>query len=1079
MAAQAPPKKFEPKTQPSTTKSPIETRGHVSAQGVLAELETIEPALRKHQQEAAQKLTQTLTEKVKTVLPTFTRTRFDDATLTKIATEIATESAPEILENLPKIQDPTQIPQLTSDIADVLAQNIAAHSDLEGKLKTGDEETFNKLTKNKQIQEVAPALKPELEKVAVLAQINHITNLENPNQQIRSVINIAVDHTVELHDPLASPKARQAHQSSADRFLKNYVEDFKNRIAPQLSGGNIPNFTALQHSKSASFDQAIASEKKATPKGRIDPTAPTAFPARIGFILGLDPGQSAITDVTAALQIGRLDRFALKAGLVSNPTSFYQSALSHDQEQLKRTHKEITEQVERLKNKRVLSYSERKEYLNALRFQRVLGEAISFRSQKPKLAQNWMALVRGDLAVPQYATYTQMAFSGQLPGVFAPASLAGNQVLARNTLSLLSPKFGLGDLWGSLKESFMSPTKFGMGRTIATKGALPLMVANAAGNILKRIAKGGAALFGGLALYFLGLGKAAFTGFVIGAAIGGSAGFVGGAVLGLQIALATGPFAPVVAIVTVPLGALGGGFVFGAVGGLAGGLIALGIAAGSTTMVSMGVGAGIGGTVGAYAGGVAGATLGTTLVAACAIFTGGTCAFLAPIIPTFTFVGATLGAVVGAFIGAGIGYVIGHYILPVFKGTFDAVGSLLTGGANAGAGTLGAIGGLFGSIGSFFTGLAAGAWGGITGVAGGAFGLLSGAANFIVGGLSSISIPASVAAIPVAGGLGAVVIGGTIVGIVTATSFFNPEGEAQLFGTGDNEFFTVTKKAEPDKIPNNDDLPKDIKFTITLKAKETKLTNISITDELNVDGKNGSFLVDRDNSNNLISPPCSSSSSPPPTELEPNDNWSCEFTITATEPPGKDFRDSVVTNTVSVTTTPEGKSPINGKASAFVIIGSPPSNCPTGWPTDSGRISQGPQGPTSHADLYSRGAQAIDIVAPFGAPAYATFTGIVVNPHYDIDPGYGIYVDVQGTCKGAVFRTRWAHLNSIDSTIAMNSSVVPGQIIGRIDHTGLQIGGGDHLHYEFTGLSMTEPYIPITPDPLNCEDGPYPCSISW
>src|SRR3989344_2190583 len=127
MAAQAPPKKTGPGTQLSATKSPIETRGHVSAQGVLAELETIEPALRKHQSEAAARLSQTLTEKVKTVLPTLTRTRLDDATLTKIASEVAQESATDILENIPKIQDFAQAPQV---VADSLTQSIVAHPDL-------------------------------------------------------------------------------------------------------------------------------------------------------------------------------------------------------------------------------------------------------------------------------------------------------------------------------------------------------------------------------------------------------------------------------------------------------------------------------------------------------------------------------------------------------------------------------------------------------------------------------------------------------------------------------------------------------------------------------------------------------------------------------------------------------------------------------------------------------------------------------------------------------------------------------------------------------------------------------------
>lgn len=162
----------------------------------------------------------------------------------------------------------------------------------------------------------------------------------------------------------------------------------------------------------------------------------------------------------------------------------------------------------------------------------------------------------------------------------------------------------------------------------------------------------------------------------------------------------------------------------------------------------------------------------------------------------------------------------------------------------------------------------------------------------------------------------------------------------------------------------------------------------------------------------------------------------------------------------------------SGKAT--VLIGNAPSECPQGWPTTHGAISQGVQGATSHAALYPN-EQAIDVAVPTGTPAYATFSGIVTVAQPFNDAHYGIHVDVQGSCNGTTFTARWAHLLNIDSNITVGSQISPNQELGLADCTGNC--NGPHVHYSFFSLTMGTPYIPKSPSPT-C-DSITDCAISW
>src|SRR5205085_218809 len=108
----------------------------------------------------------------------------------------------------------------------------------------------------------------------------------------------------------------------------------------------------------------------------------------------------------------------------------------------------------------------------------------------------------------------------------------------------------------------------------------------------------------------------------------------------------------------------------------------------------------------------------------------------------------------------------------------------------------------------------------------------------------SFSIPASAAILPVVGGVGAIGAVTVVTGVITATTFFSAATD-QVPSAGDNQFFTITKTADPTKIDNSA-LPKDINFKITLTNKDTRLTKIQLNDKMTVHGKGIDFEVNAD-----------------------------------------------------------------------------------------------------------------------------------------------------------------------------------------------------------------------------------------
>ena len=564
---------------------------------------------------------------------------------------------------------------------------------------------------------------------------------------------------------------------------------------------------------------------------------------------------------------------------------------------------------------------------------------------------------------------------------------------------------------------------------------------------VKRLTKAIAALGTALFLYFLWKFGAAFLkGFVIGASIGGGIGAGVGVAIGLSAP-------PILWPVTVPLGIVVGGTTGAFVFGLAGGLIAAGLAAGNTTAVSTGVGAGSGGAVGGYAG----FTLGTAVAGVVLLTASAVCLAFPILCPVMGFIAAAsapiiiltftaAGAALGALVGGAIGYAIGQYVITPIKeavqGTYSTItsASIPTGG--------GVVGGFFATVGGFFAGLGGAIWGGIQTVGGFLWGGLTAAADFIVGGLGGLSLPASAASIPVFGAVGTVAVGSTLVGIVTSTTFFNPETDLEFTRPGQNQYFTIAKTANPTSLTNPTS-DTDVTFTITLTARNLTLNNVSVTDVLKVQSQSSSFNVTTDKNGRSISPiPC-------PATIPPGGNCTYSFTIVATS----SFNDSVIINTVTTTATPQDQTPYTDSATATVSVGSPPAQCPRGWPT-TGQVSQGPEGATSHGNpSFGPGYEAIDIAQAIGIPVYSTVEGIVVESWQRGDDILDQRLGIQPfACPGLTIVNFW-HLSA--KLVNIGDTVGYGQTIAKVG----AYQGAPHLHYQFNppgdrSFPIEPPYIP-------------------
>lgn len=131
-------------------------------------------------------------------------------------------------------------------------------------------------------------------------------------------------------------------------------------------------------------------------------------------------------------------------------------------------------------------------------------------------------------------------------------------------------------------------------------------------------------------------------------------------------------------------------------------------------------------------------------------------------------------------------------------------------------------------------------------------------------------------------------------------------------GAFTSPYIDVTKLAEPAGPFKNSDLPKTITYTVTIKAKKSVLSNISIADDCQVISKTQSKCPD-------FSQPADK-----PDTIDPSKPYSFTYTVTY----GKEFTDSSIVNTITVKADSYEQRGVAMTTSASVSFGTPPITCP-------------------------------------------------------------------------------------------------------------------------------------------------------
>lgn len=245
-------------------------------------------------------------------------------------------------------------------------------------------------------------------------------------------------------------------------------------------------------------------------------------------------------------------------------------------------------------------------------------------------------------------------------------------------------------------------------------------------------------------------------------------------------------------------------------------------------------------------------------------------------------------------------------------------------------------------------------------------------------------------------------------------------------------YIDLTKTANPPGPFQNGNLPLEIEYTVEIKAKKSGLTNIRITDKCSVVAKSGS--------------PSCPTANPNISEIKIPDtiSVSSSFSFKYKRKFPSNFKDTLTIDVVSVTADVPEKANAEAATSAAVNIGNPPSQCPNNsWPiAGDGAIRYVTQGPFAPGCSHqSMRAEAIDIGGQ-GLTVIAVHSGMAT---VGVDDCYGKYVDIESTCGGTVFRSRYAHLG----TVKINSGAVTlGTTLGTTDDTG-SCSRGSHLHFDF------------------------------
>jgi hypothetical protein len=279
----------------------------------------------------------------------------------------------------------------------------------------------------------------------------------------------------------------------------------------------------------------------------------------------------------------------------------------------------------------------------------------------------------------------------------------------------------------------------------------------------------------------------------------------------------------------------------------------------------------------------------------------------------------------------------------------------------------------------------------------------------------------------------------------------------------ENPYIDITKVILPEgssvKNFENSALPLTVEYKVTINPKKSAMSNIRITYKCQVVKEN-------------MSPSCPPVVGSIPSSINQTLALGEEYSFTYKHNfSGKVFEDTLTSDTITVTADILGfQNNVEALASASVVIGNPPDECPNNaWPiAGNGALRNVTQGPfaqgCSHQNMR---AEAIDIGGG-GLTVVAVHSGIA---KVGVDSCYGKYVDIQSTCGSSVFISRYAHLGIVSVS---SGPVSMGQTLGISDDTG-SCSQGNHLHFDFRSPSGGRVNPPTMGKPYLVRDIPTGC----
>lgn len=146
--------------------------------------------------------------------------------------------------------------------------------------------------------------------------------------------------------------------------------------------------------------------------------------------------------------------------------------------------------------------------------------------------------------------------------------------------------------------------------------------------------------------------------------------------------------------------------------------------------------------------------------------------------------------------------------------------------------------------------------------------------------------------------------------VINNSAYIVPPSISTLLQNQDNLYVEVTKNAEPAGPFENSDLPLKIKYTITVKARKSMLTNISFNHECKV--------VQENNSQDCVAPV-----EAPPTSISPASPYVYIYEANY----NSSYIDALVINTFTVTADAGENTLQTSSGNATITIGEPPAKC--------------------------------------------------------------------------------------------------------------------------------------------------------